>query len=45
MKCIKHTVTGEVRRVTDEKAFAMTSQIKHWNYCDKEEWKKYRGMK
>jgi hypothetical protein len=47
MKCIKHILTNEVRRVTDEEAEAIRAadklEPKCWQYCPKHEWKARRG--
>lgn len=37
MKCIKHSKTGEIRRVNDELAYDL--EKKGWNYISKSEWK------
>jgi hypothetical protein len=43
MKCLKHLLTDEVIRVSDEKAEAIraedTLEPKCWQYCPKHEWK------
>ena len=36
MKCLKSSKTGEIIRVSDEKAYAATSE---WKFIPKSEWK------
>ena len=36
MKCLKSTKTGEIIRVSDEKAYAATRE---WKFISKSEWK------
>jgi hypothetical protein len=47
MKTIKHILTGEVRRVTNEEAEALRRadklEPKAWQYCPKSEWKAQRA--
>jgi hypothetical protein len=38
MKCVHNTETGEVIRVTDEKAAVLVKK-KVWEYTDKTHWK------
>ncbi len=46
MKCIKHFLTNEVRRVSDEEADAIRAkdklEPKAWQFCPKSEWKAQR---
>jgi hypothetical protein len=37
MKCIKHTTTGEIKRVDDSTAHNMVG--KTWSFIPKSEWK------
>lgn len=40
MKCIKDGVSGEIRRVSDEKAAQYVRDYPSvWRYCPKHEWK------
>lgn len=43
MKCLKHILSNEVIRVSDEKAKAIRAadplEPKCWQYCPKHEWK------
>lgn len=43
MKCIKHILSGEIRRVSAEEAEAIRAkdklEPKAWQYCPKSEWK------
>ena len=36
MKCLKSSKTGEIVRISDEKAYASTSE---WKFIPKSEWK------
>lgn len=44
MKCMKHILTSEVIRVSDERSrvirAADTLEPKCWQYCGKQEWKR-----
>lgn len=39
MKTVKNIVTGEVKRLSDEKAIVMT-RGNEWLFCPKSDWKK-----
>lgn len=51
MKCIKHTTTQQIRRVSNEEAYAEVAKTKPainmrgWRYCPKSEWKSGRRNK
>jgi hypothetical protein len=49
MKCLKHILTNEVIRVSDDKAASIRAadnlEPKCWQYCPKHEWKNYRAQR